>query len=105
MLRTYPRALQMVLLLLAHNAEHWLSGQLNAYLRHEDEYRAITRETIIRGLACTITWTPAAITVALQPPASSRVLQSLALLIAQINQDSPAMPVDHRPITYQISAN
>ena len=69
-LRTGRRGLQMVLRLLAHNAEHWLSGQLNAYLRDEDEYRAITRETIIRGLAGTITWTPAAITVALQPPES-----------------------------------
>ena len=104
-LRTGRRGLQMVLRLLAHNAEHWLSGQLNAYLRDEDEYRAITRETIIRGLAGTITWTPAAITVALQPPASPRVRQALALLIAQINQDPPAMPGDHRPITYQITAN
>ena len=40
----------MVLRLLAHNAEHWLSGHLNAYLRDHDEYRAITRQTIIRGL-------------------------------------------------------
>ena len=59
----------MVLRLLAHNAEHWLSGHLNAYLRDDDEYRAITRQTIIRGLAGTITWTPAAITVTLDHPA------------------------------------
>ena len=45
----------MVLRLLAHNAEHWLSNQLNAYLRDDDEYRATTRETIIRRLAGTIT--------------------------------------------------
>ena len=45
----------MVLRLLAHNAEHWLSNQLNAYLRDDDEYRAITRQTIIRGLAGAIT--------------------------------------------------
>ena len=49
----------MVLRLLAHNAEHWLSSHLNAYLRDDDEYRAIARETIIRGLAGTITSTPA----------------------------------------------
>ena len=55
--------------MLAHNAEHWLSGHLNAYLRDDDEYRAITRQTIIRGLAGTITWTPAAITVTLGRPA------------------------------------
>ncbi|HTQ91675.1 MAG TPA: hypothetical protein VMK84_19490 [Streptosporangiaceae bacterium] len=104
-LRTGRRGLQMVLRLLAHNAEHWLSGQLNAYLRDDDEYRAITRETIIRGLAGTISWTPAAITVSLQPPAAPRVRQALALLIDQINQDPPAMPGDHRPITYQITTN
>ena len=45
------RGLQMVLRLLAHNADHWLSAHLNAYLRDDDEYRAITRETLIRGLA------------------------------------------------------
>src|SRR5271165_7052453 len=61
-LRAGRRCLQMVLRLLAHNAEHWLSGQLNAYLRDDDEYRAVTRETIIRSLSGTITFTPAAIT-------------------------------------------
>jgi len=50
-LRTGRRGLQMVLRLLAHNAEHWLANCLNTYLRDDDEYRAVTRETIIRGLA------------------------------------------------------
>jgi hypothetical protein len=68
LLRAGRRGLQMVLRLLAHNAEHWLSNQLNAYLRDDDEYRAITRQTIIRGLAGTITYTPAAITVTLEQP-------------------------------------
>ena len=45
----------MVLRLLAYNAEYWLSGQLNVYLCGGDEYSAITRRTIIRGLAGTIT--------------------------------------------------
>ena len=58
-LRAGRRGLQMVLRLLAHNAEHWLATHLNAYLRDDDEYRAITRETIIRGLAGIITFTPA----------------------------------------------
>ena len=57
-LRAGRRGLQMVLRLLAHNAEHWLATHLNAYLRDDDEYRAVTRETIIRGLAGTITCTP-----------------------------------------------
>src|SRR5271169_4192503 len=102
-LRAGRRCLQMVLRLLAHNAEHWLSGQLNAYLRDDDEYRAITRETVIRGLAGTITFTPAAITVALEPPGEPRVARALALLIDEINHTPPAIPGDNRPITYRIT--
>ena len=62
LLRAGRRGFQMVLRLLAHNAEHWLASHLNAYLRDDDEYRAITRQTIIRGLAGTITYTPRQIT-------------------------------------------
>ena len=105
LLRTARRGLQMVLRLLAHNAEHWLSGQLNAYLRDDDEYRAITRETIIRGTAGIIAFTPDAITVTLQRPAEPRVARALALLIDQINATPPQMPGDTRPITYQLTAN
>jgi len=105
LLRTRRRGLQMVLQLLAHNAEHWLSNQLNAYLRDDDEYRAITRQTIIRGLAGTITYTPQAITVELQRPGAPRVARALALLIDEINHTPPAMPGDTRPITYQLTAH
>src|SRR5258708_15602716 len=73
LLRAGRRGLQMVLRLLAHNAEHWLASHLDAYLHDDDEYRAITRETIIRGLAGSITYTPKAITVRLDPPGRSRV--------------------------------
>ena len=45
------RCLQLTLRLLAANAEHYLARHLNAYLDDDDEYRAITLETIIRGLA------------------------------------------------------
>jgi hypothetical protein len=103
LLRAGRRGLQMVLRLLAHNAEHWLSSHLNAYLRDDDEYRAVTRETIIRGLAGTITSTPAAITVTLQRPASQRIARALDLLLDEINANPPAMPGDTRPITYQIT--
>ena len=103
LLRAGRRGLQMVLRLLAHNAEHWLSGHLNAYLRDDDEYRAITRQTIIRGLAGTITWTPAAITVQLDQPGSARVTRALALLIDEINATPPAMPGDSRPITCHLA--
>ena len=75
----------MVLRLLPHNAEHWLANHLNAYLQDHDEYRAITRQTIIRGLARTITYTPGQITVELQRPDAPRVTRALALLIDEIN--------------------
>ena len=101
--RTRRRGLQMVLRLLAHNAEHWLSNHLNAYLRDDDEYRAITRQTIIRGLASTITCTPTAITVTLRPPDAPRVTRALALLIDEINATPPSLPSDQRPITYQLA--
>jgi hypothetical protein len=42
LLRAGRHGLQMVLRLLAHNAEHWLASHLNAYLRDDDKYRAIT---------------------------------------------------------------
>ena len=93
----------MVLRLLAHNAEHWLSNHLNAYLRDDDEYRAITRQTIIRGLAGTITYTPAAITVTLEEPGAPRVTRALRLLLDEINQTPPSLPGDTRPITYQLA--
>ena len=102
-LRAGRRSLQMVLRLLAHNAEHWLAGCLNAYLRDEDEYRAITRETIIRGLAGTIAFTPAAITVILETPGQPRIARALAMIIDEINHTPPAIPGDNRPITYRIA--
>jgi len=102
-LRAGRRGLQMVLRLLAHNAEHWLASHLNAYLRDDDEYRAITRQTIIRGLAGTITSTPAGITVTLEPPGTPRVARALALLIDEINNTPPVIPGDNRPITYRIT--
>jgi len=104
LLRTGRRGLQMVLRLLAHNAEHWVSNQLNAYLRDDDEYRAITRETIIRGLAGVITYTPDAITVQLGPPRAPRVARALTMLIEQVNNEPPVMPGDTRPITYRLTA-
>jgi hypothetical protein len=104
LLRAGRRSLQMVLRLLAHNAEHWLSAHLNAYLRDDDEYRAITRQTIIRGLAGVITYTPSAITVRLDRPGAPRLAQALALLLEEINTTPPSLPGDTRPITYQLTS-
>ena len=102
-LRAGRRGLQMVLRLLAHNAEHWLATHLNAYLRDDDEYRAVTRETIIRGLAGIITFTPATITVTLEPPGQPRVNRALAMLLDEISHTPPVIPGDNRPITYSIA--
>jgi DNA-binding CsgD family transcriptional regulator len=104
LLRAGRRGLQMVLRLLAHNAEHWLAAHLNAYLSDDDEYRAITRQTIIRGLTGVVTYTPRAITVELDRPAAPRVARALKLLLDEINADPPSMPGDTRPITYQLAA-
>jgi hypothetical protein len=69
--------------------------------RDDDEYRAITRQTIIRGLAGTST--PGAITVTLHQPDVPRVTRALDLLIEEINNNPPAMPGDPRPITYRLA--
>jgi hypothetical protein len=97
LLRTGRRSLQMILRLLAHNAGHWLSNHLNAYLRDDREYRAITRQTIIRGLAGTITYAPEAITVELGTPDEPRVAHALALLLDEINIAPPACPATPGP--------
>jgi hypothetical protein len=103
LLRTTRRALHTVLRLLAYNSEHWLSNHLNAYLRDNDEYRAITRETILRGLTGTITYTPHAVTVDLNPPDSPKITRALALLLQEINDNPPHLPGDPRPITYTLT--
>jgi hypothetical protein len=96
------RCLQLTLRLLAANAEHYLARHLNAYLDDHDEYRAITRETIIRGLAGTITYTPKNITVTLDRPGQPRIARALGLLVTEINTCPPALPGDGRPITYTL---
>jgi hypothetical protein len=64
--RASRRALQMVLRLLAHNAEHWLAHHPNAHLQDPDEYRAITRNLL--HLGGTITYTTTGINVRLDQP-------------------------------------
>ena len=100
-LRTHRRALQMVLRLLAYNAEHWLATALNAYLQDPDEYRAITRNLL--HLAGTITYTPHTITVVLDRPATPRLTRAVRLLLDEINTTPPRLPGDPRPITYQLT--
>jgi len=96
------RCLQLTLRLLAANAENDLAHALNTYLRDDDEYRAITRETIIRGLGDTITYTPTTITVTLERPDQPNLTRALARLLGDLNQTPPTIPGDHRPITYHL---
>ncbi|MGH3798923.1 MAG: putative transposase [Pseudonocardiaceae bacterium] len=100
-LRTGRRALQMVLRLLAFNAEYWLADRLNAYLQDPDEYRAITRHLL--HLGGHLTYTPHTITVTLDRPATPRLTHALTLLLDEINTNPPRIPADPRPITYQLT--
>jgi transposase len=101
--RANRRMLQMLLRLLAANAEHWLSAQLNAALDDPDEYRSITRN-LIRGHDGVITYTPQEITVALARPASPRLAAARRTLLDQLNADPARIPGDPRPITYTIDS-
>lgn len=78
----------MVLRLLAHNAEHWLSGQLNAYLRDDGEYprRHPPGHHPRHCRAGVITVTPETVTVTLQRPAERRI-------------DRPILPSAQRKFT------
>jgi DNA-binding CsgD family transcriptional regulator len=99
--RTGRRALQMLLRLLAFNAEYWLADRLNNYLQDPDEYRAITRNLF--HLDGQLTYTPQTITVILHRPATPRLTRALTLLLDEINTSPPRLPGDPRPITYQLA--
>lgn len=94
------RGLQMVLRLLAYNAEAWLAEHLNAYLADPDEYRAITRNLLHQGGQ--IDYTNTAITLTLDRPDSPRITRALTLLADELNATPPRLPGDQRPITYQV---
>ncbi|MGV0990596.1 putative transposase, partial [Limnohabitans sp.] len=94
------RGLQMVLRLLAFNAEAWLAEHLNAYLADPDEYRAITRNLLHHGGQ--IDYTSTGITVTLDRPDSPRIARALALLTDELNAAPARLPGDRRPITYQV---
>src|SRR5512133_3636032 len=99
-LRTQRRSLQMVLRLLAFNAEQWLADRLNAYLADNDEYRATLRHLL--HLSGHITYTTKTITVALDTPPTPKITRALRLLLAELNTTPPRIPGDHRPVTYKI---
>jgi len=99
--RTRRRTFQMVLRLLAYNAELWLADHLNVYLRDNDEYRAHLRHLLHQGGV--IDYTPDTIMVTLDRPDSPRLARALTHLAEELNHTPPRIPGDHRPITYHIA--
>jgi len=95
------RGLQMVLRLLAFNAEAWLAEHFNAYLADPNEYRAILRNLL--HLGGHIDYTANAITITLDRPDSPRVARALQLLTEELNATTAAMPTDPRPLTYHLT--
>jgi len=101
MFAEYEKALQMVLRLLAFNAEAWLAEHLNAYLADPDEYRAITRNLLHHSGQ--LDYTPDQITVTLDRPDSPRLARALALLTDELNNTPARLPGDPRPLTYRLA--
>ncbi len=99
--RLERRGLQMVLRLLAFNAEAWLAEHFNAYLADPDEYRAILRHLL--HLGGQVDYTSKQITVTLDRPDSPRVARALELLTNELNASPAHLPGDHRPLTYQLT--
>jgi hypothetical protein len=100
--RLERRGLQMVLRLLAFNAEAWLAEHFNAYLVDPNEYRAILRHLL--HLGGQIDYTSSQITVTLDRPDSPRVARALELLTEELNATPATLPGDRRPLTYHVAA-
>lgn len=95
------RGLQMVLRLLAFNAEAWVAEHFNAYLADPNEYRGLLRNLLHQG--ATIAYATETITVTLDRPDSPRVARALGLLAEELNVAEAHLPGDPRPITYQLA--
>ena len=100
--RLRRRSLQMVLRLLAYNAELWLSDRLDAYLGDPDEVRALTRHLLHQP--GTIAFGAEAVSVTISRPDQARLSRALTLLVEEFNALAAHLPGDRRPITYQVRA-
>jgi hypothetical protein len=96
------RGLQMVLRLLAFNAEAYTAEHFNAYLADKDEYRAILRNLLHHP--ATITYAKDSVTVTLDEPDSPRVCRSLTLLAEELSTHRACIPGDNRPIIYRVGS-
>jgi len=105
--RAVPRAerrhLQMVLRLLAYNAEADLARRLNAYLGDPDEYRAVTRNLLHQGGR--LHFGADAVTVTIDRPNQPRVARAVALLADELNENPAPMLGDRRPVIYRVGAS
>ena len=99
--RLERRGLQMVLRLLAFNAEAWLAEHFNAYLTDPNEYRAILRNLL--HLGGHVDYTSAQITVTLDRPDSPRIARALEMLAEELNTTPATLPGDRRPLTYHLA--
>jgi transposase len=95
------RSYQMILRILAYNADRWLAQHLDTYLDNPDEVRAICRH--LYHQPGTITYTPNTITVTICAPDQPATTRALNKLCDELNHaTTPArIPGDPRPITYQ----
>lgn len=100
--RLERRGLQMVLRLLAFNAEAWLAEHFNTYLTDPNEYRAILRHLL--RLGGHIDYTKTQISVTLDTPDSPRVARALTLLTEELNTLRASLPGDRRPLIYHVKA-
>jgi len=100
--RLERRGLQMVLRLLAFNAEAWLAEHFNAYLTDPNEYRAILRNLL--HLGGHVDYTSAQITVTLDRPDSPRIARALEMLAEELNTTPATLPGDRRPLAYHLAA-
>jgi hypothetical protein len=98
--RTERRCYQMVLRVLAYNADLWCAQQLDTYLNNPNEVRAITRHLFKQP--GTITYTPTSITVTINTPDRPATAHALTKLCDQLNHATTPtrIPGDPRPITY-----
>ncbi len=95
------RGLQMVLRLLAFNAEAWLAEHFNAYLADPNEYRAILRNLL--HLGGNVEYTLKTVTVTLDRPDSPRVARALQHLTDELNATPATIPGDRRQLTYRLA--